>query len=49
MNESEVKNTIVECFDRFDKNHDGVLDLTDVIELVKYGQGRTNKNYDPNP
>lgn len=48
MNETSMRNTIDECFDRFDRNQDGFLDFYEVIELVKhsYVQGAKGKGKD---
>ena len=43
MNEHDVKNKVDECFDRFDRNHDGFLDTSEVIELVKHSYSQTKK------
>ena len=58
MNETSMRNTIDECFDRFDRNQDGFLDLYEVIELVKHSyvqeakgkknNGQLNENYREN-
>jgi len=31
MDETSMRNTIDECFDRFDRNQDGFLDLYEVV------------------
>ena len=43
MDENSMKNTIDECFDKFDRNHDGFLDYYEVIELVKHSYGQSGK------
>jgi hypothetical protein len=48
VSESEIKSALAECFDRFDKNHDGILDIFDVMELVKYSQNRHNHSHSQN-
>ena len=43
MDENSVKTMIDECFDKFDRNHDGFLDYHEVIELVKHSYGQSGK------
>jgi len=45
ISESEIKSTVVDCFNRFDKNHDGQLDISDVMDLIKYSQDRHQQNH----
>lgn len=35
FSEDNLKQTVLECFDKFDKNRDGFLDFFETAELVK--------------
>jgi len=45
--EKELRSIINECFNKFDKNGDGRIDLSEVTELVKYSQTRGKENTPP--
>ena len=43
MNENSMKTTIDECFDRFDRNHDGFLDFYEVVGLVRHSYDQSGQ------
>ena len=42
--ERQMRHIIDECFDKFDRNHDGRIDLDEVVELVKFSHARGKKD-----